>query len=189
GSELMVKLMAHQERWVEGESAEQLEHIDFQVCDNIDGLVEAVNNGTCSAFLWEWFTTKPWVDRDEVRFIGSVPTPWPSWMIAAHTSPERCPRDNVINFVATLTKYVNEFDSEAARKEKDVAFIKKNFGYPEEDIKAWLDTVGYPTDCTKIDGSMLVRALGILESTGAIVRPPSGFDPESFTNIETVRVE
>ncbi|KAG8919143.1 hypothetical protein FRC01_001450 [Tulasnella sp. 417] len=147
GSELMVKLMARQERWVKGDG-EELEDIDFK-----------------------------------------VPTPWPSWMIAAHTSPERCPRDNVINFAATLTSYVNDFDSEASRKVKDVEFIKKQFGYPEEDIKAWLETVGYPTDCTKIDGSMLVRTLSILEATGAIVRPPSGFDPEDLTNIETVRVE
>ncbi|KIO34388.1 hypothetical protein M407DRAFT_127998 [Tulasnella calospora MUT 4182] len=187
GSELMVKLMAHQEGWVKGEGKD-LEDIDFKVCNNIDGLVQAVNDGSCSAFLWEWFTTKPWLDRGEVRFIGSVPTPWPSWMIAAHTSPERCPRDNVINFVATLTSYVNDFDSEASRKGKDVEFIKKQFGYPEEDIKAWLETVGYPTDCTKIDGSMLVRTFGILEATGAMVRPPSGFDPENFTNVEAVRV-
>lgn len=27
---------------------------------------------TASAFLWEWFTTKPFVDSGEVRFIGSV---------------------------------------------------------------------------------------------------------------------
>lgn len=190
GSELMVKLMAHQERWIKGEDkdGEELEAIDFKVCNNIDGLVEAVNDSSCSAFLWEWFTTKPWADRGEVRFIGSVPTPWPSWMIAAHTSPDRCPRDNVINFVATLTSYVNEFDSEASRKEKDVEFIKKHFGYPEKDIKSWLETVAYPTDCTKIDGSMLVKTLGILEATGAITRPKSGFDPENFTNIEAVRV-
>lgn len=25
-----------------------------------------------SVFLWEWFTTKPYVDSGEVRFIGSV---------------------------------------------------------------------------------------------------------------------
>lgn len=27
---------------------------------------------SASVFLWEWFTTKPYVDSGEVRFIGSV---------------------------------------------------------------------------------------------------------------------
>ena len=28
--------------------------------------------GPASVFLWEWFTTKPYADSGEVRFIGSV---------------------------------------------------------------------------------------------------------------------
>lgn len=35
-------------------------------------LRDSVNDGTTSAFMWEWFTTKPYVDSGEVRFIGSV---------------------------------------------------------------------------------------------------------------------
>lgn len=35
-------------------------------------LRESVNSGTTSIFLWEWFTTKPYVDSGEVRFIGHV---------------------------------------------------------------------------------------------------------------------
>lgn len=27
---------------------------------------------SASVFLWEWFTTKPYADSGEVRFIGSV---------------------------------------------------------------------------------------------------------------------
>lgn len=29
-----------------------------------------------SAFLWEWFTTKPFRDSGEVRFIGNVESEW-----------------------------------------------------------------------------------------------------------------
>ncbi|KAG9039220.1 hypothetical protein FRB95_011805 [Tulasnella sp. JGI-2019a] len=188
GSELMVKLMARQEGWTK-EGSTELEEIKFKLCNNLDGLKDAVNDGSCSCFLWEWFTTKPYVDAGEVRFIGSVPTPWPSWSIAAHTSTSRAPVDKVINFVATLTTYVNEFDSHTARAQRDVDYIKDHFGYPEEDIRAWLRTVEYPGDCTKLDGAMIVRTLGILAGTGAVVRPESGFVVESFTNINAVRIE
>ena len=65
--------------------------------------------------------------------IGSVPTPWPSWLIAAH--PTRAPADALKPFLATLTTYVRAFDSAEKRELADVEFIKDKFGYPEEDIK------------------------------------------------------
>jgi hypothetical protein len=40
-----------------------------QVNNDIHGLVASVNDGSTSAFMWEWFTTKPWKDRGEVRFV------------------------------------------------------------------------------------------------------------------------
>jgi hypothetical protein len=40
------------------------------VNNDIHGLVNSVNDGSTSAFMWEWFTTKPWKDRGEVRFVG-----------------------------------------------------------------------------------------------------------------------
>lgn len=33
---------------------------------------DSLAHHAAAAFLWEWFTTKPYVDSGEVRFIGSV---------------------------------------------------------------------------------------------------------------------
>ena len=68
--------------------------------------------------------------------IGSFPTPWPSWLIAAHPSPERAPEEAMRHFLANLTTYVRRFDSEESRAAEDVDFIKEKLGYPEDDIKA-----------------------------------------------------
>jgi hypothetical protein len=38
---------------------------------------------TSEAFLWEKYMTKPFHDRNELRKIGEVMTPWPSFMMAA----------------------------------------------------------------------------------------------------------
>jgi len=40
------------------------------VNNDIHGLINSVNNGSTSAFMWEWFTTKPFVDAGEVRFVS-----------------------------------------------------------------------------------------------------------------------
>ena len=61
-----------------------------------------------------------------------MPTPWPSWLIAAH--PTRASSEALRTFLQTLSTYVRTFDSQEKRAEEDVRFIKEKFGYPEEDI-------------------------------------------------------
>jgi len=133
--------------------------------------------------MWEWFTTKPWVDGGEARFIGSVLTPWPSWMIADHPSAGRAPSHAVQEFLDTLSKYVCDFDSEEKRATADVEFIKEKFNYPEEDIKAWLNTVRYPTNCRNISVKVIKETLDILEKAG-FVEPSGEFDIHRFVNTE-----
>ena len=62
-----------------------------------------------------------------------MPTPWPSWLIAAH--PTRAPADALRPFLDALSGYVRAFDAPAQRAAADVAFIKEKFGYPEADIE------------------------------------------------------
>lgn len=40
------------------------------VNNDIRGLINSVNDGSTSAFMWEWFTTKPFVDAGEARFVS-----------------------------------------------------------------------------------------------------------------------
>ena len=37
--------------------------------NDIHGLIASVNGSSTSAFMWEWFTTKPFLDRGDVRFV------------------------------------------------------------------------------------------------------------------------
>lgn len=41
--------------------------------NDIRGLIDSVNDGSTSAFMWEWFTTKPYADAGEVRFVSASP--------------------------------------------------------------------------------------------------------------------
>lgn len=40
------------------------------VNNDINGLISSVNDGSTSAFMWEWFTTKPFADAGDVRFVS-----------------------------------------------------------------------------------------------------------------------
>ncbi|THH28483.1 hypothetical protein EUX98_g5710 [Antrodiella citrinella] len=174
GSQTMAYVMALQQGW-------PTDKLEFKINNDIRGLIDSVNDDTTSAFMWEWFTTKPFVDAGEARFIGSVPTPWPSWLIAAH--PTRAATEALTKFLATLS-----FDSEESRKTANVEFIKAKFGYPEEDIRAWLKTVAYPQDCATIPISVITDTLSVLEKAGFVKSPEGGFDVHHFVNTDVVKL-
>ncbi|KDQ59337.1 hypothetical protein JAAARDRAFT_34078 [Jaapia argillacea MUCL 33604] len=182
GSQTMAYVMALQQGW-------PTQNLEFQVNNDIQGLVDSVNDGSTSAFMWEWFTTKPWADAGDVRFIGSVPTPWPSWLIAAHPSPTRAPVETLTTFLTTLTAYVRSFDSAEKRESgENVEFIKNTWGYDEQDVKQWLGTVGYTGDCRKVEGKVIEETLSVLQKAGFIQSPECGFDIKQFVNLDIVNL-
>lgn len=181
GSQTMAYVMALQQGW-------STEGLKFQVNNDIHGLINSVNDGSTSAFMWEWFTTKPFIDAGEARFIGSVPTPWPSWLIAAHPSPDRAPFQEVQTFLEGLTGYIRDFDSAENRETANVKFIETNFGYPAEDIEAWLKTVAYPQKCIEIPRKVITDTLSVLEKAGVVKAPEGGFDLETFVETKVANL-
>jgi hypothetical protein len=80
-------------------------------------------------------------------------------MIAVRPSSSSLAGDALRAFLASLSAYVREFDTPSKRAGPNVEFIKEKFGYQEEDIKSWLETVGYPTDCAVVDPEVVVNTL------------------------------
>ncbi|KIJ66974.1 hypothetical protein HYDPIDRAFT_174261 [Hydnomerulius pinastri MD-312] len=179
GSQTMAYVMALQQGW-------PTDNLKFQINNDIRGLINSVNDGSTSAFMWEWFTTKPFADAGECRFIGEVPTPWPSWLIAAH--PTRAPALDVSTFLSSLSGYVRSFSSSESRAGPSVEFIKDKFGYPEEDVKAWLQAVAYPDDCAEIPSHVITDTLAVLEKAGVVTPPEGGFDLTQFFNTSVVKL-
>jgi len=76
GSHLMAFVHARQKGW-------PLEDLDFKVVHTLEGAVEELSEGKADYFMWEKFTTQPWVDRGVFRRVGVCPTPWPCFVIAS----------------------------------------------------------------------------------------------------------
>ncbi|EJD06839.1 periplasmic binding protein-like II [Fomitiporia mediterranea MF3/22] len=182
GSQTMAQVMALQQGW-------DPESLDFKVNNDIHGLIASVNDGSTSAFMWEWFTTKPFRDSGAVRFVGSVPTPWPSWLIAAHPSPTRAPPAALRDFLSSLSSYVNAFSTPEARSGPSVEYIKEKFGYEEEDIKDWLETVAYPEDCAVIPEKVVMDTSVTLVKAGVMHKPDYGYDIDDFVNTQVCKLK
>ena len=75
GSHLIAYVNADNYKW-------DLAKQKFEVVKNLDGGRAYLADGKADYFLWEKFTTKPFVDKGEFRIIGKCPTPWPSFVVA-----------------------------------------------------------------------------------------------------------
>ena len=79
GSHLMAFVDANERGW-------PTDSLQFEVIGNLNGAREAFKNGKAEVFLWEKFTTKPYVDSGEFKRVGERPTPWPCFMLVAKPS-------------------------------------------------------------------------------------------------------
>lgn len=99
----------------------------------------------------------------EVRFIGSVPTPWHSWVLVAPpstTSPSSPLLPVLQSFLSNLTTSIQAFNAPEARKGSSKEFIEGHFGYPPEDVEAWLAQVDYPHgDVVEVSKDMVEKTL------------------------------
>lgn len=128
GSHLMAFINAQNHNW----SLEK--DLKFEVIQDLDGAVKALSNGDADYFMWERFMTKPLVDNKIFRCIGTLPTPWPCFVIAVNTKF----LESNESYVKTILEIINNTTAEF----KDIPSIDKTianrYGLKLEDVREWL---------------------------------------------------
>lgn len=104
GSHLMTYVLAKKQKW-------DTEKINFHVVNNLNGGIESLTKGTADFFLWEHFTTKPWVDSKVFRRLGDCPTPWPCFVIAASDRFLKNEHALIGHILEIINSYTMEFKS------------------------------------------------------------------------------
>lgn len=116
----------------------------FEVLSTFKNLRDAVNHKEgvepADAFMWEYFTTKRYYDNKEVKYIGDIYTPWPSWVINARTEIVHEQKDDLLKFMKGLQNGISYFNN---NKEEAIQYIHTNLDYSEADAREWIRTVGY----------------------------------------------
>ena len=143
GSHLMAYVHAKQMGW------NPKTDLRFNIVNHLQGGIEALQHGRAHYFLWEKFTTKPYVDQGIFRRIGECPTPWPCFVIAArnsfiehHAGPLKLIL-NVINGITKGFKNISNIDS----------IISERYGLKNQDVIDWLNLTEWSQDI--IDKSTL----------------------------------
>ncbi|MFN2261320.1 MAG: substrate-binding domain-containing protein [Psychroflexus sp.] len=128
GSHLMTYVNADQNDW-------ETENLKFETTQNLYGAVKALNNGDADYFMWEHFTTKPFVDEGVFRRLGDQPTPWPCFVLV---STKEFIQTNS-QTIESLLKIINQKTAELKSIEHITEKIADKYQLKLKDVEHWLN--------------------------------------------------
>lgn len=141
GSHLMAYVNAEREQW------DTETDLEFEVIRNLDGALENLPKGNADYFMWEKFTTKPYVDNGPFRLAGECPTPWPCFVIAVRDELLEKDPDSIKNILQIINKNTIVF--------KDLPeidkMISKRYDQKLEDVREWLSITEWSQDNLTIE--------------------------------------
>jgi ABC-type nitrate/sulfonate/bicarbonate transport system substrate-binding protein len=112
---------------------------DFVVAGGLTQAIEGLKQTPNQLFLWEKFTTKPFVDSGELKILDECPTPWPSFIIVV--------RDEYLqsNFhtVQKVLSIVEENAKQLKASAETPVLIAQRYGLKYEDAVAWFNALDW----------------------------------------------
>ena len=135
GSHLMAIVNAHNLGW-------DINNLKFKVVGDLQGGVDALNKGEADYFMWEHFTTKPFVDKNVFKRLGDCPTPWPCFVIAVR---EEFLESNLED-VKTILEIINNTTAEFKLIPSIDKTIANRYDQKLEDVQEWLSLTEWSQD-------------------------------------------
>lgn len=127
GSQLMAYVNAGRQGW-------NMRELDFETVIDVEGAVDALEDGRAGYFMWEHFTTKPLVDKGIFRRLADIPTPWPCFVIAFKEDFLKENAAEVKKLLDTINSITKDF-----KKTPDLEnIIAERYGQKPEDVREWL---------------------------------------------------
>lgn len=127
GSHLMANVHAKKMGW-------NIESLEYKIINNLQGALEEFEKGSEAYFMWEHFTTKPWVDNGQLRHIADFPTPWPCFVIASTEVFINENKELLVHILEIINRYTVEFKSIPSIDRT----LSNRYGQKLEDIQNWL---------------------------------------------------
>lgn len=127
GSHLMAVVNAYNQGW-------DIDSLDFIIVKTLEGGIKSLQNNKADYFLWEYFTSKPFVDQGIFKQIDECPTPWPCFVIAANNKAIQNYPEEIKSTLSIINSTNRDF--------KSIADIDKTLAtkYNQQlvDIQKWL---------------------------------------------------
>ena len=123
----MAYVNAFEKKW-------DLTQLKFTVVGDVYGGLWSLKEHEAQGFLWEKYTTQPFVDQEKCRRVGEVKTPWPCFVIAVN---KQIAQDN-----SALIKLICETVQQKAlalkQNSEAAAIISWRYKLAVDQVKKWL---------------------------------------------------
>lgn len=136
GSHLMAHIHAHK-------LEKKLRDEQFEIVGNLDGAITTLTKNKADYFLWEKFTTQPYVSNGTFRRIGEVPTPWPCFVIAVR---EEFLSKNEIELSQLIDEVHERMQTLEQHEESTIQEIAKRFNLEEQQVSMWFNELEWNKD-------------------------------------------
>jgi sulfonate transport system substrate-binding protein len=156
GSHLMALVHANQAGW-------DASRLKFNVVGDIYGGLWALANHEADAFLWEKFTTHPFVEQGKCTCIGEVVTPWPCFVIAV--------RNEILENHAEIVKEMCQVVAHRAKQlkidEQASNTLSWRYHLDKEQVDSWLNETEW-NYTMQLDTSSFTGVISILRDLDLI---------------------
>lgn len=167
GSNVMSFVLADQKGWLEGGLVDVFEVVPLKTFEK---LREGVTQGKADWFMWDHTTTSKYWQNGELKRIGEIYTPWPSWTIAAR---EQVPQEQMDDLMTKVNQGIEYF---VENPEAAIEHITSTMHYSEEDAREWMKTVKFSEDVMGVDPAMVDDTADTLRKVGVLNDGSGGSD-------------
>ena len=138
------------------------EELSFKIIKHLNGAIESLSENPDQLFLWEKFTTKPYVTSGKFKRVDEIATPWPAFSVVASNNL----LENNVEALKTVLEIVQQEARElAADKDNTIELIAKEYDLQLADTKEWFSTLKWSTS-TQAELSALDFVAIILDELG-----------------------
>lgn len=166
GSHVMAFVLAQREGW-------KAEDVNFEVLGPFKELRDGVNQSKADFFMWEHFTTKGYWDEGEtkeLKWLGEIYTPWPSWCVAASekTFPRPEGDERLERFFGAVDKGKKMFLDQQDECVRLLGTRELGCYYGEQDAREWLKGVKFFDSTKGVDETMVDEVIKVLRGAGVL---------------------
>ncbi|SNS83782.1 ABC-type nitrate/sulfonate/bicarbonate transport system, substrate-binding protein [Ekhidna lutea] len=121
---------------------QRIEEEQFVQVKDVNGGIDALENGDAEIFYWEKFTTKPYVEKGLLKKVDEFISPWPCFMIAATNKI-------IESDPATLSrvlKIIHNANQNFMNLENAVQLVSDRYGLTTKDAERWYHATEWSTN-------------------------------------------
>ncbi|KAL4801623.1 hypothetical protein BDV18DRAFT_154872 [Aspergillus unguis] len=176
GSHIMSFVLAQQQGWKSSSLSPVVTGPFGALRDGVTGNNLEAGKPSSEFFMWEHFTTKPWFHATsskpdpELKKIGEIFTPWPSWLIVASSSVFPTPEkdERLDSLFKLLDEGVKEFKRDLGNVVKLLGTGELGCHYGEEDASKWIKDVRFAEGVRGVDAGVVGNVVDVLKVAGVI---------------------